>query len=475
LIQSSPEPLVSRFQVSHAMLLNVLSRPGDGCAAMQKLIRDSHEPQHAKANLRRRAWELFRALLERKIIAFGPDVPGKKRAIRVNIELQDDFSLDQTLSLYLVDTIKQIDPESPNYHLDVLTLAESIVENPDIILRRQLDRVKRAKIAELKMEGVAYEERLLELDALEYPKPNREFIYSTFNEFAAGHPWVGQENIRPKSIAREMVESCFTFADYIREYDLQKTEGILLRYLTSILKVLAHTVPAAAKNEALEEIESMLRAMSRQVDSSLLEEWERMRDPNWVAKAATSREATLGPAAGEIEDVTRNVRSFTTLVRTELFSILRGLAGRNFEAALESLDTLADAAGENWSGPRLERVTLDFLKEHERILLDNEARNMRHTYIKPAEDRKSWLARQTIVDPEGHNDWTLDVLVDLEKSRATGEAHLHCCASVPLAPLARSREKRRARRFHPITPVHTTMVTAIVSASREGWVTRVIV
>jgi hypothetical protein len=210
----------------------------------------------------------------------------------------------------------------------------------------------------------------------------------------------------------------------------------VLRYLASILKVLAHTVPAAAKNEALEEIELMLRAMVRQVDSSLLEEWEKMRDPNWVAKAAASKDATLGPAEGAKEDVTRNVRSFTNLVRTDLFSILRGLAGRNFEAALESLDSLADAAGENWSGPRLERATLDFLKEHERILLDNEARNIRHTYIKPAEDRKSWLVQQTLVDPEGHNDWTLDLLVDLEKSRASGEPHLQLLRIGPIAGIS---------------------------------------
>src|SRR5688500_10555574 len=134
------------------------------------------------------------------------------------------------------------------------------------------------------MEGVPCEKRMLQHEDVEYPKPNREFIYSTFNEFAAKHPWVGQENIRPKSIVREMVENYFTFADYIREYDLHKTEGVLLRYLMSVYKVLDHTVPTAAKNDALGEIEVFLRTMVRQVDSSLLEEWEKMRDPNWVAR-----------------------------------------------------------------------------------------------------------------------------------------------------------------------------------------------
>ncbi|HEX7860272.1 MAG TPA: DUF3516 domain-containing protein [Verrucomicrobiae bacterium] len=422
LIQSSPEALVSRFQVTHGILLNVLSRENeDGCAAMQRLIRDSHEPAHVKPKLRKRAWELFRALLDRKIIEFGPKEPGKKRRIIVNVALQEDFSLDETLSLYLVDTIRLLDPNSPNYHLALLTLVESIVENPDIILRRQLDRVKQDKLSQLKMEGVPFEERMLQLENLEYPKPNRDFVYSTFNEFAAKHPWVGQENIRPKSIVREMVESYFTFSDYIREYDLQRTEGVLLRYLMNVFKVLDHTVPSAAKNDAITEIELFLRTMIRQVDSSLLDEWEKLRDPNFVAKAAT-KEPTLAPSGPE--DITRNTRNFTTLLRTDIFSIIRGLMYRNFEAALENLDDLTDATGQPWTAPKLERLMLDYHKDHERILLDNEARNLRHTYLKPADDNKTWLVQQTLVDPEAHNDWSVDLLIDLEKTRAAGKPHL---------------------------------------------------
>jgi superfamily II RNA helicase len=430
LLNSAPEPLVSRFQVTHGILLNVLSRDEDGCRAMQRLIRDSHEQPHVKFALRRRAWELFRALLDRKIIEFGPREPGRKRRIRVNIELQDDFSLDETLSLYLVDTLRVLDPNSPNYHLDLLTLVESIVENPDIILRRQLDRAKNEKLNQLKMDGVPFEERMLQLEEVEYPKPNRDFIYSTFNEFTARHPWVGQENIRPKSIVREMVESYFTFSDYIREYDLHRSEGVMLRYLMNVFKVLDHTVPTSAKNEAIAEIEIFLRTMIRQVDSSLLDEWEKLRDPNFVATAQT-REATLAPEGPE--DITRNPRNFTTLVRTDIFSIIRGLLSRNFEAALENLDILTDAEGQAWTAARLERRTLDYLKDHQRILLDNEARNLRHTYIKRSEDKKTWLAQQTIVDPDGHNDWSLDLTVDLGQSRSLGKPHLQLLKFGPVA------------------------------------------
>ena len=135
-------------------------------------------------------------------------------------------------------------------------------------------------MAEMKMDGVEYEHRMAELEKLEYPKPNREFIYSTFNEFAARHPWVGQENIRPKSIVR-IPEEFRSFADYIKMYELQRAEGVLLRHMNSVFKVLAQTVPDAAKNDQIREMELYLGTTLRQVDSSLLDEWEKMRDPNY--------------------------------------------------------------------------------------------------------------------------------------------------------------------------------------------------
>ena len=177
-----------------------------------------------------------------------------------------------------------MDPQAPDYALVLLTLVESILENPDIILRKQLDRVKDQKMAEMKMEGIEYDKRMEELEKLEYPKPNRDFIYSTFNAFADRHPWVGQENIRPKSIAREMFESFRSFSDYIRDYELQRAEGLLLRHLSRVHKTLTQGVPDAAKNDAVREMEIYLGTMIRQVDSSLLDEWEKMRDPELSAR-----------------------------------------------------------------------------------------------------------------------------------------------------------------------------------------------
>ena len=476
LIAAQPERLGSRFQVSHAMLLNVLSRPGDGCRALQKLIRDSHETPKAKAAHRKRAWQLFRSLLERRIVEFieprrgrgeeaqtqeseirnpkseipeslpAPAATEGGRKLRVNVELQDDFSMDQTLSLYLLETLPLLDPAAPDFALDLLTLVEAILEDPDLILRKQLDQVKAQAIAAMKAQGMEYQERLEELEKLEHPKPKRDFIYSTFNAFADKHPWVGQENIRPKSIAREMFENFRSFADYIRDYELQRAEGLLLRHLNSVYKVLAQTVPDGVKTDTVQEMELYFRTMIRAVDSSLLDEWEKMRGPVRPPRP----EAKEAPPSGaeELEpDITRDAKAFTALIRNRVFTFLRGLAIGDYDQALEllaspplertspleprltdgvpappgSLPSLpTDAEGRPWTPDRLKQILADYHAGHARLCLDPEARNLRHTYIVPSADAQRWCVQQMLVDPDGHNDWVAEFEVDLHSSRAAG-------------------------------------------------------
>jgi superfamily II RNA helicase len=417
LMAAPPERLISRFQVSHGMLLNVLGRDGDGCGAMQKLIRDCHESPKAKKAHRERAWQLFRSLLDRKIVEFMPKTEAGA-SLRVNVDLQDDFSMDQTLSLYLLDTIPLLDPQQPDYGLVLLTLVESIVDDPDIILRKQLDKLKTQKMAEMKMEGLDYDKRMEELEKLEHPKPNREFIYSTFNAFADRHPWVGQENIRPKSIAREMFESFRSFSDYIRDYELQRAEGVLLRHLNNVFKVLAQTVPDAAKNDQVREMELYLATMIRQIDSSLLDEWEKMRDPNY--QRAATREARPPGAEQRESDVTQDNKAFTAAIRHRIFAFLRGLVIGDFEAAVACLASPDDAEGQPWTAGRLEQALEAYLVGHERICLDPNARNARHTYVIPSADKKNWRVQQMLVDPEEHNDWVAEFEVDLGESRKSG-------------------------------------------------------
>jgi len=418
LIAAPPEKLTSRFQVTHGMLLNVLSRKGDGCAAMRKLIRDCHETPRQKQAHIKRAWQLFRSLLDRKIVEFIPKTEDGVY-LRVNVELQDDFSMDQVLSLYLLETIPLMDPQAPDYALILLTLVESILEDPAAILRKQLDKVKDQKMAEMKMEGIEYDQRMEELEKCEHPKPNREFVYSTFNNFAARHPWVGQENIHLKSIVREMFEEFRSFADYIKLYELHRAEGVLLRHLNSVFKVLAQTVPDSAKNEQVREMELYLGTMIRQVDSSLLDEWEKMRDPNY--RPGETKEVRPPGAEEAAADITRDTKAFTAVIRNRIFTFLRGLVIEDYEQAIAHLSSPQDLEGQSWTPARLQAALDAYHADHERICLEPNARNARHTYVVPAEDKKSWRVQQMLVDPAEHNDWVAEFEVDLAASRQQNE------------------------------------------------------
>ena len=417
LIAAPPERLTSQFQITHGTLLNVLSRKGDGCAAMRDLIARCHETPKAKKALVRRGWQLFRALVERKIVEFIPQTADGAK-LRVNVSLQDDFSMNQTLSLYVHDTLPLMDPQAPDYALVALTLVESILEDPSAILRKQLDRVKDQAMAEMKMQGMEYNERMEELEKLEYPKPNRDFIYSTFNAFADRHPWVGTENIRPKSIAREMFEEFRSFADYIKGYELQRAEGLLLRHLSSVQKVLAQTVPDDAKNDTLREMELYLSTMIRQVDSSLLDEWEKMRDPNYQPRA--DQPEVRPPGAEEAaRDITRDTKAFTAAIRTRVFTFLRAITIEDYETALATL-----ATPETWTTDLLRQAYANYLTTHTRLRLDPEARNLRHTYITPSEDRARGQVQQMLVDPDEANDWVAEFDIDLAQSRTLGQPAL---------------------------------------------------
>ncbi len=428
LIGSPPEPLVSRFQVSHGMLLNVLSRRGDGCDAMRRLVRDCHEPGRAKPALRARAWTLFRALLAHRVVEFIPRTDGGA-TLRVDVDLQDDFSMNQTLSLYLLETLPRLDPESPDYALDVVTLVESILENPEVVLRKQLDRVKDLAVAQMKADGVEYEQRMEQLEKLEYPKPLRDFVYQTFNAFAEHHPWVGEEAIRPKSVAREMFERFCSFAEYVLDYELQRSEGLLLRHLNSVYKVLSQTVPDGLKTDEVVEVEEYLRMLLRTIDSSLEDEWERMRDPNYRPFAPAAVTGQTPPLSGEHTappDVTADVKRFTAAIRTSVFTFLRAWATGEHAAALDALDhpPLAGADADSsvadggaWTSERLRLALEDYRVDHPVVRLDPEARNLRHTHIDRSDGQRTWHVQQVLVDSELQNDWAAAFDLDLASSR----------------------------------------------------------
>ncbi|MEM7698958.1 MAG: DUF3516 domain-containing protein, partial [Verrucomicrobiota bacterium] len=279
LIKSDSETLKSRFQLQPNHLLLLLGRDGeDGCEAARQLIRSCHEADPKKKAIRQKSWKIVRDLLERGVLEIIPrSERNGPQKLRLSADLPEQFSLHEQLGIWLLDAIPQLDSTSLTYPFDLLSLVEAITENPVIILRKQTDKAKTELLAELKAEGVDYDERIERLERVTWPKPGADFIYATFNEFLAKCPWIDSENIRPKSIAREMFEDYCSFADYITRYGLERSEGVLLRHLSSVYTILRHTVPETAKTEPVEEAERFLETVLRETDSTLLEEWSALQ------------------------------------------------------------------------------------------------------------------------------------------------------------------------------------------------------
>ncbi|MYI54464.1 MAG: DUF3516 domain-containing protein [Acidimicrobiaceae bacterium] len=275
--EGTPETLESSFDVTHAMMLNVLGRPGDGCAAMKRLLVDNHEPRARQRRHIRKAVGVFRSLIDAEIVEVLPEPDESGRPVRVDIDLQDEFRLNQPLGLFAVEAIAVLDPEAPDYHLQALSLAESVLEDPLAVLLAQRDAARDELMTRMKEEGVEYEERMARLAEVTWPKPEAEFIEPAFDAFARHHPWVGHLRPSPKSVVRDMVEHADTFNQYVSRYGLKRSEGLVLRYLTDCYKALVQTVPAAAVDDRLAEVIEWLGGLVREVDSSLLDEWERLR------------------------------------------------------------------------------------------------------------------------------------------------------------------------------------------------------
>jgi superfamily II RNA helicase len=408
-----PEPLTSSFQVSHSMLLNVLDRPGtesqDGCSAMRKLLTDNHEPRARQRTHIRRAISIYRSLTHAQIVEQleTPDEDG--RTVRVNIDLQSEFALNQPLSPFVLEVIELLEPTDPSYPLDVVSVVEAVQENPGVVLARQLDLARTALMNEMKSAGVEYEERIERLDTVEWPKPLSEMLYENFNAWSAHHPWVAQESIRPKSVVRDLIERAMTFREYVNHYGLKGVEGVLLRYLTDTYKALIQNVPDSFNTEELYDITDWLGALIRQVDSSLIDEWDRLRSPD--PDVASSP----GEIAPPSNDITRQERAFSVMVRNELFRWVQLLARRNYRALAEFAD------GELADSTALEDGLAPYWDNFDEIRTDAESRSSKW-FVPGDRSDDQWAVEQIIVDPDEFCEWRLRGVVDLEASREAGEA-----------------------------------------------------
>ena len=409
LVAADPEPLTSSFAVSHAMVLNVLARPGDPFTAMRALLEDNHEPRAAQRRHIRQAIAVVRALLAGGVVERLPEPEPDGRTLRLTIDLQPDFALNQPLSPFAVAALDLLDMGAPTYALDVLSVLEATLEDPRQVVSAQRHKTRGEAVAAMKAEGIEYEERMTLLEDVGHPQPLKELLGRAYDTYRRGHPWVADHELRPKSVARDMAERAMTFSEYVAFYGLARSEGLVLRYLADAYKALRQTVPDSLRTEELADLTEWLGELVRQVDSSLLDEWERLTSPQPDSGAGTVRDEQ--PPA-----VTRNARAFRVLVRNAMF--------RRVElAALRRWDVLGELDGDaGWDADAWAEAMAGYYAEHGVVQTGPDARGPHLLLV--TEEPGRWLVRQVFDDPAGHHDWGVSAEVDLAASDDAGEAVL---------------------------------------------------
>jgi superfamily II RNA helicase len=415
LVESEPEPLQSSFAVSHAMLLNVINRPGDAFASMRHLLTDNHEDPAAQRRHIRQAFAIYRALLAGGVVERLDQPDGLGRGWRLTVDLQSDFALNQPLSPFALAAIELLDPEDPQYPLNVLSVIESTLDNPREVLSAQLHRARGEAVAQMKAEGIEYDERMELLEGITYPRPLAEdMLEGAYEVYKQGHPWVADYELRPKSVARDMFERAMTFTEYVAFYQLARAEGIVLRYLADAYKALRQTVPEEAKTEELFDLIEWLGELVRQVDSSLIDEWEKLRNPGAETTEATRRSDDPPPVTG-------NPRAFRVLVRNALFRRVELAALRRYDqlAELDAVKGEGEAGG-GWDIEAWADALDPYFDEHDDIGTSPDARGPALLIIDQHPDH--WDVRQIFDDPAGDHDWGIIARVDLAASDAAGSA-----------------------------------------------------
>jgi superfamily II RNA helicase len=401
---SLPEKLESRFTITHGLIVNLLQAyegaSTSGYRRLVELVGLSHTGAGTRVRLLKHARMLLRALLDAGLVLHEKRTATAPPLLRVAQGLQHNFSLNHTLSLYLVETLAALDQTKESWPLDVLSLVESILENPDVVLWAQVDAAKTAKVQELKAQGVEYDQRMEELEKVTHPKPNAEFIYGTFDEFAKKHPWVQHDNVRPKSVARDVFERCMTFPEYVKEYGLQRSEGVLLRYLSDAYKTLVQNVPETVRTEPLEDIAAYLLTTIKHTDSSLLEEWESLKEGRELGLVVRPGEALPKPK----KDLAKDPKALTARVRAELHQLVKLLAKKDYEELVELQP--------EWTVEKLEAALAPYWAERQSIDTTPRARQPRWTVLTEDGPRR-WTVRHSLLDLEGEPDWFIEGLVDL--------------------------------------------------------------
>jgi hypothetical protein len=409
LVEATPEPLTSNMRVSTAMILDVVDRPGDPFVAMRRLLTDNHEPRKRQLKHIREAVGIARSLLQAGVLERLDEPEPDGRRYDLTVDLPPDFALNQPLSTFALVAVDVLDPSSETYALDVVSVIEATLEDPRQILAAQVSKAKGEAVAQMKADGIEYDQRMELLEDVTHPKPLDELLGHAFDVYLQSNPWAADAHLSPKSVVREMWERVLTFREFVSIYGLTRSEGAVLRYLSDAFKALRSGVPAAARTEELTDIVEWLGELVRQVDSSLLDEWEQLTNPEQPLEVPVAIPARPRPLTG-------NERAFTAMVRNSLFRRVDLFARRRWYD-LGLLD--ADAG---WTSERWAEVGEEYFAEHDEVLTGADARGPALLII----DRQPavWQVRQILDDPAGDHDWFLDVEVDLEASDEEGSAVL---------------------------------------------------
>ncbi|MGU3643322.1 DEAD/DEAH box helicase [Microbacterium sp. C23T] len=420
LVEAEPEPLVPQLQLTAAMLINVIARGGDVFANVRSLVFDNHEPRARRYELARRAIAIFRTLLTADVVEIdrsaGPDA--SEPSIRLTVDLQPNFALNQPLSPFALAAIELLDPDDTStgsvtgggtgtghYALDVVSVIEATLDDPRPILSQQEFKARGEAVAAMKADGIEYDERMALLEEVTYPKPLEELLAQSYEVFASSQPWVRDFELSPKSVVRDMFERALSFSELISLYQLARSEGLVLRYLSDAYRAVRQTVPAEAQTDDLHDLVAWLGEVVRQVDSSLVDEWEALINP------VDDPSAPVVPPAPP--SVLTNRRAFGVLVRNELFRRVQ-LAALQRDEELVELDPEVD-----WP------AALDaYFDDHDEILTGGAARSPRLVTVDETDAAESglWRVEQTIDDPAGDHDWRIRGVVDLAASEEAGTA-----------------------------------------------------
>jgi superfamily II RNA helicase len=420
LVHGAPEPLQSRMRMDNSMLVNVLSREEDAFGVVRRLVEDSHEDRRSQLRLTRRALHLARSLLRSGVVTRldEPDHHGRRYVL--TLDLPDDFALNQPLSHFALAAIDLLDPEHPDLVLDVVSVVEAVLEGPRQVLQAQQFAARGEAVQQMKADGIEYDERMELLDEVTWPRPLAELLETAYVAYRESHPWLPEDALQPKSVVREMYEQGMTFTDFVGRYRLARSEGLVLRYLTDAYRTLRQTVPESHRSPELDDLVAWLGATVRHTDSSLLDEWEALNDPERVVQ---HHEAPPPPVS-----LAQQERVLRVMVRNAMFRRVE-LVARDDIAGLLALDEadlerhppgdeLRPPGREGWDG------ALDaYYAEHDSVGTGPDARGPDLLSIEV--DGRRWRVRQTLADPAAHHDWVVEAVLDLEATDALGEPALH--------------------------------------------------